>query len=85
MDKQKNNDGILLFIFNDGTLPSRHNAIIGGGKMERNEVKTTLRYPQKLKEEFKRIADEEGLSENAALVQGLVWWLKYREKMHHAL
>lgn len=53
--------------------------------MEKSEVKTTLRYPQKLKEEFKRIAEEEGLSENAALVQGLVWWLKYREKMLHAL
>ncbi|ENH0826061.1 hypothetical protein ABVS78_001798 [Escherichia coli] len=53
--------------------------------MQKSEVKTTLRYPQKLKEEFKRIADEEGLSENAALVQGLVWWLKYREKMQHAL
>lgn len=54
-------------------------------RVEKSEVKTTLRYPQKLKEEFKRIADEEGLSENAALVQGLVWWLKYREKMQHAL
>ncbi|MGR7140113.1 hypothetical protein ACU60U_04485 [Klebsiella aerogenes] len=53
--------------------------------MKKNEVKTTLRYPQKLKEEFKRIAEEEGLSENSALVQGLVWWLKYREKMQNAL
>lgn len=54
-------------------------------EVEKNEVKTTLRYPQKLKEEIKRIASEEGLSENSAMVQGLVWWLKYREKMHHAL
>lgn len=53
--------------------------------MERNEAKTTLRYPQKVKEEFRRIADEEGLSENSAIVQGLVWWLKYREKMQNAL
>ena len=50
--------------------------------MEKNEAKTTLRYPQKVKEEFKRIADEEGLSENAALVQALVWALKFREGMH---
>lgn len=49
-------------------------------RVEKSEVKTTLRYPQKLKEEFKRIADEEGLSENAALVQGLVWWLKYQRE-----
>lgn len=53
--------------------------------MEKNEAKTTLRYPRKVKDEFKRIAEEEGLSENSALVQGLVWWLKYREKMQHAL
>lgn len=53
--------------------------------MEKKEVKTTLRYPQSVKEEFKRIAEEEGLSENSAIVQGLVWWLKYREKMQHAL
>lgn len=53
--------------------------------MEKNEVKTTLRYPRNLKEEFRRIADEEGLSENSVLVQGLVWWLKYREKMQDAL
>ncbi|HDL6742473.1 TPA: hypothetical protein ACSRD7_003244 [Yersinia enterocolitica] len=41
--------------------------------MEKTEAKTTLRYPQKVKEEFKRIADEEGLSENAGVgfeVQG---------------
>ncbi|EBE4782045.1 hypothetical protein FHK17_22105 [Salmonella enterica] len=50
--------------------------------MEKKEAKTTLRYPQKVKEEFKRIADEEGLSENAALVQALVWALKFREQMH---
>lgn len=49
--------------------------------LEKNEAKTTLRYPQKVKEEFKRIADEEGLSENAALVQALVWALKFREQM----
>lgn len=54
-------------------------------EMEKKEVKTTLRYPQSVKEEFKRIAEEEGLSENSAIVQGLVWWLKYREKMQHAL
>jgi len=51
-------------------------------KVEKNEAKTTLRYPQKVKEEFKRIADEEGLSENAALVQALVWALKFRDQMH---
>ncbi|KYP85826.1 hypothetical protein WB66_05350 [bacteria symbiont BFo1 of Frankliniella occidentalis] len=50
-------------------------------EMEKNEAKMTLRYPQKVKEEFKRIADEEGLSENAALVQALVWALKFRGKM----
>ncbi|MFU8589139.1 Arc family DNA-binding protein [Klebsiella pneumoniae] len=50
--------------------------------MEKNEAKTTLRYPQKVKEEFKRIAEEEGLSENAALVQALVWALKFRVRMH---
>jgi len=51
-------------------------------KMKNDEVKTTLRYPRKLKEEFKRIADEEGLSENAALVQALVWALRFRGRMH---
>ena len=50
--------------------------------MEKNEAKTTLRYPQKVKGEFKRIAEEEGLSENAALVQALVWALKFRGQMH---
>lgn len=50
--------------------------------MKNDEVKTTLRYPRKLKEEFKRIADEEGLSENAALVQALVWALRFRGRMH---
>lgn len=50
--------------------------------MEKNEAKTTLRYPQKVKAEFKRIADEEGLSENSALVQALVWALKFREGMN---
>ncbi|WP_414454308.1 Arc family DNA-binding protein [Enterobacter roggenkampii] len=50
--------------------------------MEKNEAKTTLRYPQKVKEKFKRIAEEEGLSENAALVQALVWALKFRESMN---
>ena len=54
----------------------------GGKEVEKNEAKTTLRYPQKVKEEFKRIADEEGLSENAALVQALVWALKFRDQMH---
>lgn len=53
--------------------------------MEKNEAKLTLRYPRDLKEAFKKIAKEEGLSENSALVQGLVWWLKYREKMQSAL
>ncbi len=50
--------------------------------MEKNEGKTTLRYPQKVKDEFKRIAEEEGLSENSALVQALVWALKFRGQMH---
>ncbi|KUX20547.1 hypothetical protein AWF78_22590, partial [Escherichia coli] len=51
--------------------------------MEKNEVKTTLRYPYRFKEEVKRIAKEEGMSENSVLVQGLAWWLKYREKMRN--
>lgn len=73
----------MLFIFNDGILLSRHNAIIKKERIvEKNEAKTTLRYPQKVKEEFKRIAEEEGLSENAALVQALVWALKFRGQMH---
>lgn len=50
--------------------------------MDKKEAKTTLRYPQRVKEEFKRIAEEEGLSENAALVQALVWALKFRDGMH---
>ncbi|MBS5772384.1 hypothetical protein ACR9H8_08475 [Kosakonia cowanii] len=50
--------------------------------MEKNEAKTTLQYPQKVKEEFKQIAEEEGLSENAALVQALVWALQLRGQMH---
>ncbi|EIZ9495585.1 MULTISPECIES: Arc family DNA-binding protein [Cronobacter] len=50
--------------------------------MEKNEAKTTLRYPQSVKEEFKKIAEEEGLSENAALVQALVWALKFRGQMN---
>jgi len=58
---KKNDDGILLLIINGGILLSRHSAIMWGGKVEKNEAKTTLRYPQKVKEEFKRIADEEGL------------------------
>ncbi|EBG4560306.1 hypothetical protein GE932_04590 [Salmonella enterica] len=61
--------------------------------MEKNEVKTTLRYPYRFKEEVKRIAEEEvkriaeeeGMSENSVLVQGLAWWLKFREKMQNAL
>lgn len=53
--------------------------------MEKNEVKTTLRYPYRFKEEVKRIAEEEGMSENSVLVQGLAWWLKYRKKMQDAL
>ncbi|EMN1229854.1 hypothetical protein ACT2YM_001633 [Enterobacter hormaechei] len=53
--------------------------------MEKNEVKTTLRYPYRLKEEIKRIAEEEGMSENSVLVQGIVWWMRYREKMQDAL
>lgn len=48
--------------------------------MDAKEAKTTLRYPQDIKEAFKRIADEEGLSENSALVQALVWALKFREE-----
>ncbi|EKP4474657.1 Arc family DNA-binding protein [Cronobacter dublinensis] len=47
--------------------------------MDTKEAKTTLRYPQNVKEAFKRIADEEGMSENSALVQALVWALKFRE------
>ncbi len=50
--------------------------------METNEAKITLRYPQKVKEAFKHIANEEGLSENAALVQALVWALKFRKQIH---
>ncbi|EOI3433680.1 Arc family DNA-binding protein [Cronobacter sakazakii] len=50
--------------------------------MEKKEARTTLRYPQKVKEEFKRIAEEEGLSENSALVQALVWALKFREQLN---
>lgn len=50
--------------------------------MEKKEAKTTLRYPQDVKSFFKRIAQEEGLSENAALVQALVWAMKFREQMH---
>jgi len=71
----------LLSKINSGILLSRQSAIMGT-EMEKNEAKTTLRYPQKLKEEFKRIAEEEGLSENAALVQALVWALKFRGQMH---
>ena len=52
--------------------------------MDKNDAKLTLRYPQQVKDEFKKIAKEEGLSENSALVQALVWALKFREKMHHA-
>lgn len=50
--------------------------------MEKKEVKITLRYPQKVKDEFKRIAQEEGMSENAAIVQALVWALKFRTRIH---
>lgn len=50
--------------------------------MEKNDAKITLRYPQKLKDQFKKIAKEEGLSENSALVQALVWAVKFREKMN---
>lgn len=67
---------MMAFCFH-GIMPS-----LVGYEMEKNEAKTTLRYPQKVKEEFKRIADEEGLSENAALVQALVWALKFRGQMH---
>jgi hypothetical protein len=67
---------MMAFCF-QGIMPSSM-----GGIVEKNEAKTTLRYPQKLKEEFKRIAEEEGLSENAALVQALVWALKFRGQMH---
>ena len=50
--------------------------------MEKKEVKITLRYPQKVKDEFKRIAQEEGRAENAAIVQALVWALKFRARIH---
>lgn len=50
--------------------------------MEKNEAKLTLRYPRDVKEAFKKIAKEEGLSENSALVQALVWALKFREGLH---
>ncbi|MGU6060946.1 Arc family DNA-binding protein [Enterobacter hormaechei] len=43
----------------------------------KNEAKLTLRYPQEVKDAFKKIAKEEGLSENSALVQALVWALKF--------
>ncbi|HEE9909083.1 TPA: Arc family DNA-binding protein [Citrobacter braakii] len=49
------------------------------------EKKFNLRYSQELKDEIKKIAREEGMSENSAMIQGLVWWLKFREKMHDAL
>lgn len=48
----------------------------------KNEAKLTLRYPQEVKDAFKKIAKEEGLSENSALVQALVWALKFREGMN---
>ena len=50
--------------------------------MEKNEAKVTLRYPKRVKDEFKKIAEEEGMSENSALVQALVWALKFRDKLH---
>lgn len=50
---------------------------------EKNDVKTTLRLPSSVLKQFKKIADEEGLSDNSALVQGLVWALKFREKISH--
>lgn len=49
--------------------------------MDKNDAKLTLRYPREVKEAFKQIAKEEGLSENSALVQALVWALKFREGM----
>jgi molybdopterin converting factor small subunit len=50
--------------------------------MLKNEAKLTLRYPAEVKEAYKKIAKEEGLSENSALVQALVWALKFREGMN---
>lgn len=50
--------------------------------MLKNEAKLTLRYPVEVKEAYKKIAKEEGLSENSALVQALVWALKFREGMN---
>lgn len=50
---------------------------------KKNTATMTLRYPKEVKAEFKKIAKEEGLSENSVLVQALVWALKFREKMHH--
>lgn len=49
---------------------------------KKNTATLTLRYPKEVKEAFKKIAHEEGLSENSALVQALVWALKFREGMH---
>lgn len=69
-------EAMMAFCF-QGIVP-----LLKESQMEKNEAKTTLRYPQKVKEEFKRIAEEEGLSENAALVQALVWALKFRGQMH---
>ncbi|MEO3292252.1 Arc family DNA-binding protein [Enterobacter cloacae] len=48
----------------------------------KNEAKLTLRYPTEVKEAYKKIAKEEGMSENSALVQALVWALKFREKFN---
>lgn len=53
-------------------------------KVEPNDVKVALRLPKKLKDEIQKIAAEEGLSTNSAIVQRLVWSVKFSEGVHEA-
>lgn len=48
-------------------------------KEETNEAKFNLRLPRSLKDEIQKLAAEEGLSMNSAIVQRLVWSMKFTD------
>lgn len=46
----------------------------------KQDVRVTLRYPKRIEDEFRKLAEKEGISKNSALVQALAWALEFRGK-----
>ncbi|WP_320153023.1 Arc family DNA-binding protein [uncultured Tolumonas sp.] len=44
------------------------------------DVKVTLRYPKRIEDEYRKLAEKEGISKNSAIVQALAWALEFRGK-----